>query len=110
MLFVDSLILVDYILELVGAEFVIILDLGLLLGGVENVLEILMVAAHNNIAEHVDKSAINVVSEPGIVGSLDDPSDNVVVKAQIQDGIHHSGHRNGCTASDTDQQWMLRVA
>ena len=40
----------------------------------------------------------------------DEPGDNVVVQAQVQDGVHHAGHGGAGAGTHGNQQRVLRVA
>jgi len=73
-------------------------------------LEVFMFTAHHHIAEHIDKPPVNIISKPRIFRSLDDTFHHVVIKSEIQDGIHHSRHRDRRSAADADKQGLFRVA
>ena len=59
----------------------------------ELVLERLVLDAHRGRAEHVDQAAIAVVGEPGVAGLLGQALDRGVGQAEVQDRVHHAGHR-----------------
>jgi len=69
-----------------------------------------MATAHHNIAEHIDEPAVNVIREPRVAGPGDNTLDNLIVKTEIQDGIHHTWHRYRGAASHTNQQGLLGIA
>ena len=46
----------------------------------------------------------------GVIGLLDHAFGHLIVEAEVEDGIHHAGHRSTCTASYADEQRVLGVA
>jgi len=109
-LLIDLLVLVDHVLELLGGQIAVDFHAGLLLGRVDLGLEVLVMTTHDDVAEHVDEPAIDVVGEARVACLLDDAFDHVVVEAQIQDGVHHAGHGDGGAGSHADQQRTARIA
>jgi len=79
----------------------------LLFYGMEDCFKVVVVAAHYDVAEHVDKSAVDVVGEPWIAGFSYDTIDNIIVETEVEDGVHHTRHWGGCAASYADQEWLL---
>ena len=74
------------------------------------VLEVLVVDAHDDVAEHVDQAAIGVVGEPLVAGGVRQAFDDCVVQAEVEDRVHHAGHRGRGAGADGDEQRDLRVA
>ena len=60
-------------------------------------------------AEHLNQSPIGVISEAGIAAELGQPLDRLVVQAEVENGVHHAGHREFGARPNTDQQWIVRA-
>ena len=73
-------------------------------------LERLVLDAHRGRAEHVEDSAVAVVGEPHVARLPGDALDRGVGQAEVQDRVHHTGHRQGGTRADRDQERVLGVA
>jgi len=76
----------------------------------ERLLEAVALHALDDLAVHLDQPAVGVVGEARVPGGLREPLDGVVVQAEIEDGVHHPGHRDRCPRADGDEQWIVRVA
>jgi hypothetical protein len=55
-------------------------------------LEVVMVDAHDRVAEHVDQPAIAVVGEALVAGEIRQALHDAIVHADVEDRIHHAGH------------------
>jgi hypothetical protein len=66
-------------------------------------------AAHD-VAEHLDQPAVGVPREARIAGALGQALDGLVVEAEVQDRVHHAGHRVARAAAHGDEQRVRRVA
>ena len=97
-------------LQVLSGEIHVLRDALLLLHLVDELLEVLLAHFHDHVGVHLDKAAIAVPSPAGVVGLLGDDINNVLVQAQVQDGIHHAGHGGAGTGTDGDQQRILVVA
>ncbi len=60
---------------------------------IERVLEQLALDAHHRLAEHLDQPTVGVEREPLVVGLLGQTQDRLVVEPDVQDRVHHPGHR-----------------
>ena len=98
------------LLHVLGVQVHIVLYALLFLQLVNDLLEALLGNLHNNIGEHLDETAIAVVSKAGVVGLLGQALYGFVVQAQIQDGIHHAGHGSAGAGTHGDQQGALHIA
>ncbi len=97
-------------LQVVSGELYILLHALLLLHGVDELLEVLLAHLHDHIGVHLDEPSVAVPCPAGIAGFLGDDVHNVLVQAQVQDGIHHAGHGSPCAGTDGHQQRILLVA
>jgi len=77
---------------------------------VDDGFEVLVVAAHDDVAEHVDEPAIDVVRESCVSSFPDDSVNNIIIQTKIQYSVHHSRHRYGCPATDADEQRAVWIA
>ena len=78
-----------------------------LLDGVEHRVEMFALDPENGLAEHLDQAPVGVPREPLVVGGLREPDHRTVVQADVQDGLHHSGHRELRPRPDRDEQGVL---
>src|ERR1035438_1388123 len=86
----ELLVFGDDLLERAGLEFVVELGLLAVLGGIEDVFELLLVDVEDDAAEHLDEAAIRVVGEAGILAAFGQTLDRLVVEAEVEDGVHRS--------------------
>ena len=84
--------------------------LGLGLGGLERVLEHVAADAEHDPAVHGDEPAVRVVRESRVARGLGEPLDTGVVEAEVEDGVHHAGHRELGARANTDEQRIERIA
>ena len=70
----------------------------------------LVVDVHRRRAEHVDQAAIAVVGEPGIPGLLGQPLDRRIRESEVENRVHHAGHRECRAGADADQKRIGRVS
>ncbi len=106
----DRPVLADQLLERRRVEVRVALHLLTTLRRIDGVLEELAVDAEHDPAEHLDEPAIGVQSETAVLGELGEPLERCGVEAEVEDGVHHPGHREAGTASHADQQRIARVA
>ena len=59
---------------------------------VDELLKILFADLHDDVRVHLDKPAVGVVSEAGLLRLFGKGFDDLVVEAQVQDGVHDAGH------------------
>ena len=110
MLLVDLLVLVAQLDQALGRHVGVELGLVLRLDLVERLFEMLVIDAHHHVAEHVDQAAVGVVGEPLVARRLGQALDRLVVQAQVQDRVHHAGHRRRGAGAHRNQQRVLVVA
>ena len=80
------------------------LDADAFLHGVEVLVEIFVVDAERYFTEQLDEAAIRVIGEAFVAGLLDKAFERFGVETQIQDRIHHTGHRQGRSRAYGDEQ------
>ena len=106
----QRLVLGDDLLERVGLELVVELDLLLRLDAVEDVLELLLGDVEDHVAEHLDEAAIGVISKAGIIAEFGERLDGLIVQAEIENGVHHAGHGELGAGTDGNQERILADA
>ncbi len=62
---------------------------------------------HDHVAKHLDKAAVAVQDETLVTGLLNHASHCIRVEAKVEDGVHHAGHRAGCTTANRDEERVL---
>jgi len=110
MVLVDLLVCFDHAVQLLGVEVAVQLHARPLLGLVDLLFEVVVVAAHHDVAEHVDEPTIDIVGETGVAGLLDNAFHHPIVQTEVQNRVHHAGHGRGGAASHADQQRTVRIA
>ena len=104
-----SLVSGDDLQPVLGGESGIEAEGFLILVFSQNVLELVMLDAEHDIGIHVDEAAIAVIGETAVLGALGQSFDGRIIEAEIEDGIHHAGHRGSGTGAHRNEQWILGV-
>ena len=102
--------LAGQLLQVLGGELGIQLDAALLLHLVNELFKVALAHFHNHIGVHLDKPAVGIVGEAGVIGQLGEGLHHLVVEAQVQDGVHHTGHRGPRAGTDRNQQRVFHRA
>ena len=67
--------------------------------------------SENDVAVHLNKTAVAVPSETGIAGSLGKGCNTLVIQAEIQNRIHHAGHGFASSGTDSHEKGhVFRIA
>jgi hypothetical protein len=53
------------------------------------------VDAVDDLAEHLQQPPVGVEREPAVAGARRETLDRLVVQAEVEDRVHHPGHRDG---------------
>jgi hypothetical protein len=64
----------------------------------------------HHVGEHHDEATVGVVREARVLGGSDQALERFRVEAQVQDRVHHPGHRELRAGSDREEQRVPRVA
>ena len=107
---VDRLVAIHEVAQVVGGEVEVALGAALLLHLRDGRLEALAVDAHHHVAKHVDQAAIGVVGKAGVAGLAGEPFHHLAVKAEVEDRVHHAGHRLRGAGADRHEQRVFGVA
>lgn len=100
----------DELLEITGVQIDVVRDA---LGGLHLVDLFLKQAlghAHDDVRKHLHEAAVAVVSEAGVAGLFGQALDGRVVQAQVEDGVHHTGHGLARAGAHGHQQGIFHVA
>ena len=73
-------------------------------------LEVMTIDAQHDAAVHRDEPAVAVVGEALIVRAARQTLHARIVEAEVENGVHHSGHREFGTRTHRHQQWIFGVA
>ena len=104
------------LLQVVGRQVSVVLDAALLLLLLDDDLERVVVLfrfglhAQHHVAVHLYETAVRVPCEAGVARALGDSLHGLIVHTQIEDRVHHAGHRGACARTDRNQQRHLLVA
>ena len=100
----------DELLEVVRREVEVRLAAAALLQRVQLGGEELVVEAEHGAAEHLQQPPVGVLREPLVVALPRQPGDGLVVEPDVEDRLHHPGHRELGAGPDADQQRVVGVA
>ena len=82
----------DDCLPVLGGHFGVVFFVVLCLVLADFAFKFLAVNMHDHIGKHLDKTPVRVVGETGISGFFGKAFGDLIVEAQIEDGVHHSRH------------------
>ncbi len=106
----DALELADELLQVGGVEVEVAAGALRGLRLVEGVLEPFAGHVEHGPAEHLHQPAVGVPGETLAAGVPGQPVDRLVVQPDVQDRLHHSGHRELRPRPDRHQQRVVRLA
>jgi len=66
-------------------------------------IEFFLTDTEHDAGEHRDEAAVGVPGETRVAGELREARDGGIVEAQVQDRVHHAGHRDARAAADGDE-------
>jgi len=95
--------------QVIGGQLNVIGNALLFLHGVNELLKVFLADFHDNVREHLDESSVAVPSPARIAGLFGDDVHNLFVEAEVEDGIHHAGHRSAGTRADGHQQRIFHI-
>ena len=104
------LIIVDDGFQIFRGQIRVRFHLGLMLCASRKYGRIFHLDVQRHFAEHLDKSPIRVIGEARIGRLLGHPFHRLVIQTQVQNRVHHPGHRKLRAGADAHQQRTLRIA
>ena len=93
----------DQLAQVVRRQLDVLADVASLLERLELALEEMPVDAVDHLAVHLDQPPVRVEREPRVSGGRREPLDRDVVQAEVQDRVHHPGHRDRRAGADRDE-------
>ena len=63
---------------------------------------------HDDPAEHLDEAPVRVPAEALVAGQRDQALQRLLVEAEVEDRVHHPGHRELGARADADEQRVRR--
>ena len=100
-------------LHVVGVELDVVLDALFLFEFVDDDLKLLLGDLHDDVGEHLDETAIRIVNKTlkfGVGIALDQAGGNLVVQAEVEDGVHHAGHGSARARTDRNEKGLVGIA
>ena len=110
LLLVLRLELVGELLQVLRREFDVLRDALLLLHLVDELFEVLLAHFHDDVGEHLDESSVAVIRPAGVARLLGKRLHDFLVKAEVEDRVHHAGHGRARTRTDGDEERVLLIA
>ena len=81
--------------------------MSLLLHIVENLVKGLLLDLKHDVAVHLDEPAIAVPRESIVSGTRRESLDSRLVKTEVENRVHHAGHRELRAGTHRNEQGML---
>ena len=110
MALVERLELLYQLLHIISVQLGILLDALLLLHQVDGTLEVFLGNFCHDIGKHLNKSAVCIIGKPGVLGELGNAFHHFIVEAQVEDSVHHAGHRGSGAGTDRNQKRIFLIA
>ena len=96
--------------KVVGAEFNVKRNALCSLHLVDEFFKIFLADFHNNVGVHLNKSSVTVPSPSGVIGFFRYNINNLLVKTEVKDGVHHTGHGCSCAGTNGNEKRVFKVA
>ena len=94
----------DNLLQLIGAQLVVQFDAGPFFVFGQNALKGIVVYVHHHVGVDLEEPPVGVVSGTSVTHQRGQAINYLVIDAQVQDGVHHSGHRDFGPGAHRQQQ------
>ena len=101
--------LLGKLLQVVRIQLDVVGDALFFLHFIDELLEILLAHFHDHVGIHLDESAVTVPGPAGVSGHAGDGGDDLLVQAEVQDGVHHSRHGRSGAGAHGNQQRILGI-
>ncbi len=106
----ERLVADDQRLPVVGGEVGVEDEAVVVLMGLEDFLEMMVLHAEHDVAVHLDEAAVGIVGEAGVARRCRERFHRLVVEAEIEDGVHHARHRDAGAGAHRHEQGLGLVA
>src|SRR5712691_5915666 len=100
----------DQSLEVGSRDLGVALDPSAFLVLIQDVLKVSRVGVKDDLAEHLDKAAIGIISKALIACQRHQALNSLVVDAKVEYSVHHAGHRELGTGAHGDEQGVVFLA
>ena len=110
LLLVLCLELVCQLLEIVSGELNILSYAAGFLHTIDKLLKVLLADFHDDIGVHLDEAAVAVPCPTGVIGLGCHDIYDLLIEAEVKDGVHHAGHRSARAGADGYEQGGFKVA
>ncbi len=106
----------DHPAEILLLQSGVVVDLGPGLGPVENDLVGIVVFMgvglhpHHHAPVHLQEATVAVPGELGVAGPGREGFHHPVIDSEVEDGVHHAGHRLAGAGADREEERILEVA
>ena len=107
---VDLLVGLDQLAEILRCQLDVLAGAARGLEISQRLLEAVAVDAVDDLAVHLDQPAVGVPREAGVPGRRSEAFDRRVVQAEVEDRVHHPGHRHRRPGADRDEERIRRIA
>ena len=107
---IEGLELLHQSLHIVGIQLYVLRYALFFLHLVDDLLKLALGQFHNDVREHLNETAIGVISKTGVVGQLGQTLDSLIIQTEVQNGIHHAGHGSTGTGTNRNQQGVVDIA
>ena len=101
---------VDELEHVVFVQLVVVGHATLFLDLIDELLKGALRQLHNDIREHLDETAVRIACKARVAGQLCNGVADDVVHAEVQDGIHHTGHGCACARANRYEQRGIGIA
>ena len=95
--------------EVVCGEFDVVGDAFSFFEFVDESLKVFLADFHNDVGEHLDETSVAVPSPSGVAGFLCQDFHNVVVETEVEDCVHHTGHRRSCARANGNEKRIFFI-
>ena len=96
--------------QVVGVQVGVLLGAPGVLGRLERGVEPLALHVHDDPPEHLDEAAVGVPAEALVAGQRDEPVQGLLVEPEVEDRVHHPGHRELRPGPDRHEQRIGGIA
>ena len=97
-------VLRDQRFPVIGAELRVGLYAELRFRRIEQMVEVFFRNLEHDAREHRDEAPVRIEREALVAGELGQPRDRFVVEPEVEDRVHHTGHRDARTAAHGHEQ------
>ena len=100
----------DQLGHIICIELIVHLNALFVLNLIDKLFEGGLRQLHNNVREHLNETAVGVACETRVIGQLGNCFADLVVHAEVEDGVHHAGHGCARTRANGYEQRLLGIA